>query len=159
MINSESQVEQTIAFLSNHFELIVYSGLTFFFFFCIVYLVLLLGDSKTKAVIRSLVNEWVLIILLGLQFSALVSIYWINYKKPAPPLNVVKTILPDTEWVQSEVRIFYVDRNELDSVAVNGGGKQTVFASDDIIREFQFSPDGQLMILATHRDLHLIDLN
>jgi hypothetical protein len=159
MINAEGQLTTLIVFLSNHFELIVFSLIAFSIFFGTIQGILVFGDAQAKKVIKNVVNEWFLMVLLVLQLAAIVSIYWINYKTPAPPLNEVKTILPDTQWVESDKRIFYVDRNELDSIMVDGSGMQTVFASPDIIREFQFSPDGQHMILATHRDLYLINLD
>lgn len=152
--------EKIIAYLSNYFELFMYVNASLAALFLLIFIAVKLSDSKTRKIFHESVRNVLAAIIIGGQvlfFMLLINLYWKNYQKPAPEIKFDENIVASTQWVKDDLRIYFIDKNILRSVKINGHDKEDVFQASAPIKEYYFSPDGAHLIILTQNNLFLID--
>jgi len=114
MSKFEQVLNNLVQYLSNHFELFFSITLVFLISFLALIIALKVREVDLRVVLRSFVRGILFVILIGGLISMmLISGYllWVNYKKPAPPINFPEDILPTTNWVKSDLPIYFIYEN------------------------------------------------
>ena len=148
--------------LLDNFELIMYihAALLLLFIFSLVVIFVSVRhwfenfqDPFNTFMYRFLIIvEVIFIIVVG-------RMYWVNYHELDPPLNYPQDVLFDTQWAKGDSTLYFLspDSKQLKIIQVNGENEHVVFSSDEVLREYQFSPDGHYILVASAKQLHLID--
>lgn len=149
-----------ISFLSDHFELIITINGAIFLSIVGVWILVKLRDPAFLTALYAVSKKALYFIFVATQVFLFVlygSLYWRNYKKPAPVLRLDQHVLADTKWVRDNARIYFIDENKLRSIQVNNRDLQDVFEGADPVKEYHFSPDGKHILVLTLKDLVLVD--
>lgn len=152
--------EKIVTFFSNHFELMMYVNASLAVLFFLVYAAVKLSDGKTRKFLHDAVRGALFtVIIVGqiLFFTLLGYLYWKNYQKPIPVVELTESITATTHWVKGNLRVFFINNNILRSVKINGQDKEDVFQANEPIKEYYFSPDGSFLLVLTQNDLYLVD--
>lgn len=154
--------DTTIGFLGNYFELFVYVNGCLLALFLTIHIALKLRDVDFKGFLYTafrgtlygiiVTGQVVFIILFGY-------LYWKNYHRPAPELQLSHNVLAVTQWVKSDLTVYFIDGHVLRSMKVNGRDAEDVFKADGPIKEYHFSPNGRYLLIATQYDLVLLERN
>jgi hypothetical protein len=145
--------------LSNYFELFVYVDGCVLVLFLIGYAALKLRDVDFKKFLCAAFRGTLYGIIVIGQIIFLISfgyLYWKNYHRPAPELQLSHNVLAVTQWVKSDLTVYFIDGHLLKSIKVNGRDAEDVFRADDPVKEYHFSPDGRYLLIATQYDLALL---
>jgi len=152
--------EKTVTFLSNHFELLIYISASLAILFILIFVSVKFSDVKIRKIFHTTVRGVLYTIIIAGQivlFAILGHLYWKNYQKPAPELELTENIMATTQWVKDNLRVYFIDGDILRSVKINGQGKEDVFQANEPIKEYYFSPDGTYLLILTLNDLTLIN--
>ncbi len=154
-------LEKTVGFLSNHFELILYLFLACAIIVIVLLLVLKLSDFKARDAFFTTLQNIIYITAMSsllLLVSLAGYVYWTNYYSLAEIFEFPKDVSPNTHWINDSSSVYFIDGNELKSIQINGQNAQSVFAAKDPIREYVFSPDGKNLLINTYQSLYLLPL-
>jgi len=155
-------LDKIINILSNNFERIIYFDIALFIFLFLLFFAVKFRDIDFRAILRSVLTSVFIFIVIGGQvFLLIVSAYtvWANYQKPEKILSMHDVVYPTTEWIKNDIIIYYIDGKALFSVKLNGEELKKIFQSDEKIKEYHFSPDGQAMLINTTHTLYLYKRN
>ncbi len=147
-----------IQFLSRHFEVI--STLNALVLSCAMIVILMSWtrllrlEHLLKAVNRTLfffvfVGEAVLVLMLSLVF--------IDNYQPQDPLDLSAHVQGNTRWVKDRLTIFYIQDNELRSISAQGKDRRVVYEAESPVLSYHFSPNGDLLLITTGKELVLLD--
>jgi len=156
----ETLIEKIVTFLSDHFELLIFVNVSLAAMFILVFVAVKLSDPRTRKFFHATFRGTLFAIIIGGQiifFAGLGHLYWKNYQKPAPRLELTENIIATTHWVNDDTRIYFIDDNALRSIEINGKGLKDVFQASEPVKEYFFSPDGAYILILTQNDLFLID--
>jgi len=152
--------DNIIGVLSNYFELFICVNACILGCYLIIQISVRLHGVDVVQVMYStfrgmlmgiiIVGQIVLCFLYGY-------LYWQNYKRPAPLLQLSSNVYASTHWVKSSLRMYFVDGNVLRSIRVNGRDAEDVFVGNSPVREYHLSPDGSQILVLTQEDLFLVD--
>jgi len=152
--------EKIIIYFGNHFEFFVYASGSLAALFFVTFIAVKLSDDKARKIFHSSFRKLLCAIIIGGQvvfFVLLISLYWKNYQRPAPKLDIAENIIGTTHWVKGGLRVYFIDSDILRSVKINGQDKEDVFQASEPIKEYYFSPDGAYLLILTQNDLFLFD--
>jgi len=144
-------------FFANNFEILF--PIVFALFIVVVLLVvsLKLQDvSLHKLFYLTLRNVLLMGVIMGelLLMGITVYVYWVNYEKPEIAFKIPEDVLPTTQWVKQDLKIYFVDGKELFSIQINGQNKQKILTANEEIKEYYLSPDGKNILVATRQGIY-----
>ena len=157
----EENIKIVFNFLSNHFELILAVSLAFFFVLLLLIMAVKLSDAATRSRLYILLNNVFFISVIIAEIIMMIisiSVYWVNYRFPVKESKFLDEVIPDTGWVRSKIPLYYLeDEKNLCSITIQTHKKEDIFKGTDPIREYHFSPDGNFLLIATLKELYLVD--
>lgn len=78
-------------------------------------------------------------------------------------------VLPDTNWVENKIKIYFYNKNDgLFSINIDGSDLKKIFPSDKEIKEYAFSPNGNLLLVGSswyeknwvrHDELYVLNIS
>ncbi len=147
----------TIQFLSDNFEILMAINFSIIFMFLLVLIALKLREVDFSRVAVYVMN--IVVMCIQAFFLILLTyLYWINYKRPAEILDFSKMLAASTHWVKDDFRIYFIKDNQLKTVGINGNSPKILLTAKGPIREYDFSPDGRYLLVATARELYCMNL-
>ncbi len=149
-----------LSFFSHYFEEFVYANVAIFSLALGLTIINQLKRRPMEQNIRSFTETIIgttMICLLLFGSALTITIWWNNYNSPFINFDLHDEISTNVDWVDEDLTVYIVNENELLGVKANGTGQHSVFTSDEKIRDFQFSPDGRYMLIATYKKLFLFD--
>ncbi|MBU4334207.1 MAG: hypothetical protein KKD07_07195, partial [Candidatus Omnitrophica bacterium] len=152
---------KVIEFLSSNFDLLLSINIAFLIMFLALLLAVALNDEEQRSVIKSYLNDLVLIVIISIEAVLIMlmgHVYWKNYKQPVKTFVYPGDIADNTFWASEKHTIFYVRGGVLKSISINGNDEKTLFTSNDIIKEFNFSPNGKKLLIITKKEIYCLDL-
>src|SRR3989339_190620 len=155
-------LHRIIGFLSDNFDLLLSLNIAFVIIVAALMLAVALNDEEKRSVIKGYVNDVFLIIIISIEAVLIMlmgHVYWKNYKQPVQAFVYPRDIIDNTFWAPAKYSIFYVNGGVLRSISINGNNERTLFTAKDIIKEFNFSPNGKKLIVGTKKEIYLLDLD
>jgi len=156
---SEALFEKIIGLVNKNFEWLVYVNGSLLALFLLVIIAVKLRDVSIPKLLHSTMRN-VLFMAIVVGQIALVALfgylYWENYQRPAPELQVIEDVSASTQWVKDDIKIYFIDGNTLRSITIDDRKSEDVFLGDDPIKEYHFSPDGRYLVILTQKDLFLL---
>lgn len=156
----ETFFDRIVGILSNQFELLVYINGCLLALYLAVFIALKFRDAAVREFFHSTLRGVLyMVIIVGqvVLFALFGYLYWKNYRRPAPELQLSRDVLASTRWVKSDVRVYFIDNNALRSIRVDGRDSEDVFLADAPVKEYHFSPDGAHLLVLTQNDLFLLN--
>ncbi len=156
----EQNFSGLIQYLSNYFEIFLGVSLAFIVFGIVIQIFLKLREVDLQNLIqRTLRGVMFFIVVMGQALLLAIAgyLFWTNYKQPAPAIEFPGDILADTSWVRDDLAIYFIDGNSLMAVRVNGRNKHEVLTLADPVKEYHFSPDGKFLLVASVKEIYLVD--
>ncbi|MBI5150319.1 MAG: hypothetical protein HZA28_06080 [Candidatus Omnitrophica bacterium] len=149
-------------YLSNYFEIFLGISAAFVVFGILIQVLLKIREINFQNIFQRVLRRiLVLTVVAGqaLLLAIAAYLFWINYKQPAPALEFPGDVLADTSWVRDDLRIYFIDGNSLKAVSVNGQNRHEVLSLTDPVKEYHFSPDGKFLLVASVKEIYLVELN
>jgi len=147
-----------IHFLSNYFEIILAANLVLVILYLVTKIIVNIQVNKGFDGAVNQTFRWMVVIGQVILFYIYGYIVWINYKEPIAVLNFPQDVIFNTRWVRDPIKIYYVEDNKLNSIRITGQDSQNIFEAPSVIREYQFSPDGNDLLIVTAEELYLLNL-
>jgi hypothetical protein len=151
------EVKEFIPFVltlsSDNFEFLLYLTLALTFLFGASRM---LYKSYERIPMHPIVTFCLLMIIVG-ETTLIGMTYWVNYLRSAVEIQISGKIEPNTAWVKSDFRIYYVHDHQLRSQTLDGKNSKIILTAAAPIREYQFSPDGKKLLVSTNTELFLLD--
>lgn len=152
--------QKIISFLSQYFEEFIYINAGLFSVCLGLYILLLIKRRPLETQIRSYTEAaigaaMVFLVIFGSALS--LAIYWANHKVPFIEFDLYDEITRNTDWVKEDLTLYLVNENALISVRLDGKNQTTVFEDEEGIRDFQFSPNGKYILIATYKKIFVYD--
>ena len=150
----------TAQHLSNYFEIFFWIVIGVTIVFGLLVLLLRLREVNLQAISKAAIQNILFSTVVVGQLFLLLAVwylFWFNYYNPAPVIQFPGDVLADTYWVKDDLEIYFIEDNRLQSVEINGRNKQDVLVAADPVKEYHFSPDGKYLLVATSREIYLID--
>ena len=116
-------IKKTIAFLSDHFELLVYINGSLAALFLLIFIAVKFSDANTRRAFRATVSGVLYLIIITGQisfFTVLGYLYWKNYQAPASTLELADNVISTTRWVNNDLKVYFIDGISLRSIKING---------------------------------------
>lgn len=92
-----------------------------------------------------------------LLFVILGALYWKQTHAAIEPIQTSSKLLYTTRWAKSPFEIYFIEDDGLYAIQVNGENKRRVLQTNELIREYQFSPDGRYLLVVTYKSLYLVN--
>ena len=159
-MTESAQFNATTQHLSNYFEIFFWIVFGVTIVFGLLVLLLRMREVSLQAISKAAIQNILFSSVVVGQFFLLLAVcylFWFNYYNPAPVIQFPGDVLADTYWVKDDLEIYFIDENRLQSVEINGRNKRDVLAAADPVKEYHFSPDGEYLLVATSREIYLID--
>ena len=161
-MTDDVQVPEIVSHLSNYFELFFWIVVGVTIVFGLVLLLVRMREVNVRAISKAAIQNILLSVVVLGQLLLLLTVgylFWFNYYHPASVIQFPEDVLADTSWVKDDLKIYFIDANRLQSVEINGRNKQDVLVAADPIKEYHFSLDGKYLLVATSREIYLVDRN
>src|SRR5204863_9945654 len=99
------------------------------------------------------------LVVIG-ETALLISIIYVfaDNSAPKPTIDFSARILPSTRWVKDDFPVYFISQNEFIRIRPDGSDRTIVFKADQPIRSYQFSADGQDVLIVTESELYLYHL-
>ncbi len=159
MIDS-AYIVKLIQQLSHYFETLLWAFVSLIVGSALLFLLLKVQEVSFKKILSpAFKNILGVLVAIGQIFLLVVVclFFWVNYRYPQPALEIPQDFLADTSWVRDDLRLYFIDGNQLRSIQINGKEKQDVLVASDPIKEYHFSPDGKYLLVVTTRAIYLLD--
>ncbi len=148
-----------IDFINSHFEHILLILILYVAGLGSIVLTLLLRRIRRKMVVKAVNHVLHYCLLAG--FSLLIALtlysFMINIVRKAS-LDFSYKVTPTTEWVEEDLKIYFIHENQLVRMTADGTQREVVFESADMVRTYHFSPDGMHLLIATEKGLWVLHL-
>lgn len=159
-MTNEVQYSGLVQQLSRYFEIFLWIFVVLTSCSVLLFIFLKGREASFKKIFRTAVqNVLFALVAVGqlLLFLVVLYLFWMNYKHAAPAIQFPEDVLADTSWVREDFRIYFIDGNQLRRIRLNGRDKHDVLIAPDPIKEYLFSPDGKHLLVATTREIYLLD--
>ena len=159
-MSDEDRFTEIVQQFSNYFELFFWIAIGLTIVFGLVVILLRLREVSFQAISKAAIQNILFSSVVVGQLCLLLAVcylFWFNYYHPAPVVQFPGDVLADTYWVKDDLEIYFIEENRLCSVEINGRNKQDVLVAADPVKEYHFSPDGKYLLVATSREIYLID--
>jgi len=154
------KISKFFQYLSDNYEQFVYLSCGILAMAFILSLSVSITEEITKKKRYVLKDSLRTLTIFGIivLYSLAIFIYWVNYHFPADSSFFEKHLVYDTQWVKNETLIYYIKDNELKNIRINEDTPQTIFKDKYPIMEYVFSPNGRYMLIASSKNLYLLEL-
>jgi hypothetical protein len=146
--------KQVIDFINSHFEHILLILILYVAGLGSIVLTLFLRRIRRKVVVQTVNHVLHYCLLAG--FALLIALtfysYMVNLVEKAS-LDFSYKVTPTTEWVEEDLKIYFIHENQLVRMNANGTQREVVFESAGAVRTYHFSPDGMHVLIATESGL------
>lgn len=159
-MNDEDRFTGVVQQFSNYFELFFWIAIGLTIVFGLIVILLRLREVSFQAISKAAIQNILFSSVVVGQLCLLLAVcylFWFNYYHPATVVQFPGDVLADTHWVKDDLEIYFIEENRLHSVEINGRNKQDVLVAADPVKEYHFSPDGKYLLVATSREIYLID--
>lgn len=152
---------QFINFLGNHFEILFAINATFIGIILFAYFGAKLATLNIIGFISENYKKFLFLFLIALQIFAItlfafVYIYFNNSKKDF--FDIPHNLSDETAWIKDDLTIYLAEGTMLMSFGTKDSNLINVYAADSEIREFNFSPNGVMILITTEKNLILLNL-
>jgi len=147
-----------MAWINNHFEIILIVVVFWFIGLVVIKVVVTLRPAWPKGFKRALdrvLHDGLTAGLAALLFLTCYN-FLVNFSKKEI-LDFSYKVAADTKWVKATLPIYFIVDNELMTIKPNGADKWTFFQGPDNIHSYHFSPDGKHLLVVTATTLFMLD--
>ena len=148
-----------IDFINNHFEHILLILIVYVAGVGSIILTLFLRRIRGKVVAKAVNHILHYCLLAG--FAMLIALtlysYMLNLIEKAS-LDFSYQVTPTTNWVEEDLKIYFIHENQLIRINADGRNREVVFESPAAVRTYHFSPDGTRLLIATEGGLWIFSL-
>ena len=138
----------------------MYLSVALILMYIVLWILVIISEETFKESALDIYNSLLfrLVVVVQICFIFMIGyVYWQNYHLQ-PPAQFPKDILPNTQWVRENRKLYYINGSELNSIELNGDHREMIFKADSPIREYHFSPDRVSLLVVTPSQLIDLDL-
>ena len=145
-------------FIGNYFEFILVVNLLFVIVYLLMKIVAAMQVERSVHKGVDQILHWLVVTGQAVMLYIYGAMLWINYQAGVPPMKFPQEVIFHTRWIKDPLNVYFVEKNKLKTVRLNGQNLETVFEAPSSIREYHFSPDGERLLVVTIEELYVLDL-